>query len=312
MFLFAWSLHWPVNIAAKVETHKLGIRLTHIKPFIQNKEQIVLVHRSETQFAMQRFPILLLVIAIFALAAADARASSNQELQNAINCKSVCGDCRCRGYYCGEECICECDSENEEDIRCLATMHNKCKKLRFPFEVLIQGPSGNRFMRSALLFEEIYQQCLKHDAQNKRKTIVLYKPQQKRFRRQAEDGGEEPAPPEEEPIVGAPQQSPPENDAPSGTDGEQVPAAAEESETNVDAPTVGIPLALALPAARAKSRLTLTTIRAQYEAALARLRARLAATRPFLIGAGAAAGGIAAAAAIPKPPPLPVQPLFTF
>ncbi len=30
------------------------------------------------------------------------------------SCKAVCGICECEGYYCGDECICECNLTTDD------------------------------------------------------------------------------------------------------------------------------------------------------------------------------------------------------
>lgn len=61
-------------------------------------------------------------------------------------------------------------------------MKNNCEKLKLPFEVLIQGPSGNRFVRNLMYADPNNQQefCPKNDLETiKRKTrstLSIYKP----------------------------------------------------------------------------------------------------------------------------------------
>lgn len=37
------------------------------------------------------------------------------------------------------------------DVNCVQEVQNKCENSEAPFEVLVQGPSGNRFVRSLVL-----------------------------------------------------------------------------------------------------------------------------------------------------------------
>lgn len=37
------------------------------------------------------------------------------------------------------------------DVNCVQEVQNKCENSAAPFEVLVQGPSGNRFVRSLVL-----------------------------------------------------------------------------------------------------------------------------------------------------------------
>ncbi|XP_017843623.1 uncharacterized protein LOC108600500 [Drosophila busckii] len=94
------------------------------------------------------------------------------------NCKAICEHCGCLGFYCGEECICECndDSSNTE---CIHTMQVNARSLNTPFEILIQGPSSNRFVRNAQQFE---QQPGNADRRNRRSTITIYRPSTDRKR----------------------------------------------------------------------------------------------------------------------------------
>lgn len=38
------------------------------------------------------------------------------EAAEAQKCKDICNSCSCVGFYCGDECICECNKEDEEGI----------------------------------------------------------------------------------------------------------------------------------------------------------------------------------------------------
>lgn len=96
------------------------------------------------------------------------------------NCKALCEHCGCMGFYCGEECICECNDENS-DTECIHTMQVNARTLNTPFEILIQGPSSNRFVRNAQQFEQKRELVARSAATNKttrnrRSTITIYKP----------------------------------------------------------------------------------------------------------------------------------------
>lgn len=96
------------------------------------------------------------------------------------NCKALCEHCGCMGFYCGEECICECNDENS-DTECIHTMQVNARTLNTPFEILIQGPSSNRFVRNAQQFEQKRELVARSVATNKttrnrRSTITIYKP----------------------------------------------------------------------------------------------------------------------------------------
>ncbi|XP_060660644.1 uncharacterized protein LOC132794305 [Drosophila nasuta] len=96
------------------------------------------------------------------------------------NCKALCEHCGCLGFYCGEECICECNNENS-DTECIQTMQLNARTLNAPFEILIQGPSNNRFVRNALQFDQKRELVVRSASQsksprNRRSTITIYKP----------------------------------------------------------------------------------------------------------------------------------------
>ncbi|KAH8397545.1 hypothetical protein KR222_009106 [Zaprionus bogoriensis] len=103
------------------------------------------------------------------------------------NCKALCEHCGCLGFYCGEECICECNDENS-DTECIHTMQLNARTLNSPFEILIQGPSSNRFVRNAQQFEQKCEPRARSAAaaaaskttRNRRSTITIYKPELKR------------------------------------------------------------------------------------------------------------------------------------
>lgn len=60
-------------------------------------------------------------------------------------------------------------------------MQSNCQKLKLPFEVLIQGPSGNRFVRALLLSENDSSMRSESDVgvRKARSTISIYKPEEK-------------------------------------------------------------------------------------------------------------------------------------
>lgn len=100
------------------------------------------------------------------------------ESENAAKCKKLCGFCDCAGYYCGDECLCECNSLTDGKAECVDTMKSNCKKLELPFEVLIQGPNVNRMVRSLLYANPDEETCSQssESMQKKRSTISIYKP----------------------------------------------------------------------------------------------------------------------------------------
>ncbi|KAH8257584.1 hypothetical protein KR038_011674 [Drosophila bunnanda] len=97
------------------------------------------------------------------------------------NCKALCEHCGCLGFYCGEECLCECNDDNS-DTECIRTMQTNAKTLDMPFEIVIQGPSSNRFVRNAQQFEQKRELVARSAPpsgkapRNRRSNITIYKP----------------------------------------------------------------------------------------------------------------------------------------
>ncbi|KAH8378936.1 hypothetical protein KR009_002145 [Drosophila setifemur] len=109
------------------------------------------------------------------------------EAKHERNCKALCEHCGCMGFYCGEECLCECNDDNS-DTECIRTMQVNAKQLNSPFEILIQGPSSNRFVRNAQQFEQKHEvvtrsassaSSLGQSPRNRRSNITIYKPGKK-------------------------------------------------------------------------------------------------------------------------------------
>lgn len=55
---------------------------------------------------------LVLVFYVSFVVAGPAKKSNYIEQEN--SCRKVCGLCDCDGFYCEDECICECNLENDE------------------------------------------------------------------------------------------------------------------------------------------------------------------------------------------------------
>ncbi|XP_022208231.2 uncharacterized protein LOC111064768 [Drosophila obscura] len=113
-------------------------------------------------------------------AASSSNANPLTEAKHERNCKALCEHCGCLGFYCGEECLCECNNENS-DTECIRTMQVNAKTLNTPFQILIQGPSSNRFVRNAQQFEQRRDLVARSatgpkTARNRRNTITIYKP----------------------------------------------------------------------------------------------------------------------------------------
>lgn len=158
---------------------------------------------------MNKHHIYLIVLATFiCLTVARPTLDNSKEIEKEESCKNLCSHCGCTGFYCGDECICECNGKESEgkknviftfikanhltfmkfilDMECVITMQSNCEKLNLPFEVLIQGPSENRVVRSLIEAEAKDKEiCLKEDnsvdkeSSDSRSTISIYKPEVK-------------------------------------------------------------------------------------------------------------------------------------
>lgn len=54
----------------------------------------------------------LVLAVVFSVAIASPAKSNYIEQEN--SCRQVCGLCDCDGFYCEDECICECNLEEDE------------------------------------------------------------------------------------------------------------------------------------------------------------------------------------------------------
>lgn len=107
-----------------------------------------------------------------------APSPNEEELSNTRHCKALCNQCGGLGFYCGEECICECN-DDRSDTECIARLQRDANHLNLPFDILIQGPEKNSFLRNALQFEQDADHgatSVMSPARNKRSTVVVYKP----------------------------------------------------------------------------------------------------------------------------------------
>lgn len=110
--------------------------------------------------------------------AVQAGPVDENEIKKGRDCKTFCDKCGCIGFYCGEECICECNQDkNGGDTQCIDAIQANAKENNTPYEILIQGPSSNRFLKDALQFEQNQQTCSPMEyGRSKRSTVVIYKP----------------------------------------------------------------------------------------------------------------------------------------
>lgn len=101
-----------------------------------------------------------------------------QLLTPAQSCQALCGDCGCRGYYCGDECICQCNRADESNVRCIQAMRARSHKSAYPFEVLVQGPAGRRFAREATDIDPETLATYHENERSGRSVYSIYKPNQ--------------------------------------------------------------------------------------------------------------------------------------
>lgn len=107
----------------------------------------------------------------------EVRKMTDLEHAKKENCKFLCSSCGCQGYYCGSECICQCNRADESNVRCLQSMKSRSQQLRYPFEVLIQGPAGRRFVREATDIDPQLLATYAENERNGRSVYSIYKPE---------------------------------------------------------------------------------------------------------------------------------------
>lgn len=62
---------------------------------------------------MSKLSLVCLTIAVCAIGSCFASPLMNRiEADGADKCKGLCKLCDCVGFYCGDECICECNNVN--------------------------------------------------------------------------------------------------------------------------------------------------------------------------------------------------------
>lgn len=101
---------------------------------------------------------------------------SQLELTPKEKCNKLCENCGCHGYFCGDECICQCDYADNKNVKCLQGMRARSEKEAYPFEVLIQGPAGRRFVREATDIDPVQMAIYKQNERNGRSVYSIYKP----------------------------------------------------------------------------------------------------------------------------------------
>ncbi|XP_058066399.1 uncharacterized protein LOC131216019 [Anopheles bellator] len=71
----------------------------------------------------------------------DFNQSSDHFLAQQRSCRDLCSFCpTCNGFYCGEECICECSQEPSEHAKCIDQIRANSEKLGLVYDLFIQLP----------------------------------------------------------------------------------------------------------------------------------------------------------------------------
>ncbi|XP_053674642.1 uncharacterized protein LOC128724945 [Anopheles nili] len=91
--------------------------------------------------------------------APDFNESSAHFIDQQRSCRDLCSFCpTCNGFYCGEECICECRQDPTEHAKCIDQIKANSEKLGLVYDLFIQLPqmrsSRTRFGRRAKTPEE--------------------------------------------------------------------------------------------------------------------------------------------------------------
>lgn len=125
---------------------------------------------------MRTFLCVCIIAALEVCITALPTDDSSADVRSYRTCRDLCCSCGCLGFYCGEECLCECDGTGEtegkmlpsslwccaeccgraepqqntcpSDNECIEKIHNRCERMQLQFEVLIQGSDDNRLVRS--------------------------------------------------------------------------------------------------------------------------------------------------------------------
>lgn len=58
--------------------------------------------------------LVALALVIVASCAYASPADRSNYIEQENSCRQVCGLCDCDGFYCEDECICECNMEDDE------------------------------------------------------------------------------------------------------------------------------------------------------------------------------------------------------
>ncbi|XP_050094140.1 uncharacterized protein LOC126576882 [Anopheles aquasalis] len=90
----------------------------------------------------------------------DFNDSSAHFLAQQRSCRDLCSFCpTCNGFYCGEECICECSQDPSEHAKCIDLIRANSEKLGLVYDLFIQMPQKRstraRFGRRVKSSEQI-------------------------------------------------------------------------------------------------------------------------------------------------------------
>uniref|UniRef100_A0A182JV38 Uncharacterized protein n=1 Tax=Anopheles christyi TaxID=43041 RepID=A0A182JV38_9DIPT len=94
------------------------------------------------------------VIQTASIYAPDFNDSSAHFLDQQRSCRDLCSFCpTCNGFYCGEECICECSQDPTEHAKCIDLIKANSEQLGLVYDLFIQLPqkrsTRTRFGRRA-------------------------------------------------------------------------------------------------------------------------------------------------------------------
>ncbi|XP_053663592.1 uncharacterized protein LOC128712743 [Anopheles marshallii] len=81
------------------------------------------------------------VVTSASIYAPDFNDSSAHFLDQQRSCRDLCSFCpTCNGFYCGEECICECSQDPSEHAKCIDLIKANSEQLGLVYDLFIQLP----------------------------------------------------------------------------------------------------------------------------------------------------------------------------
>lgn len=81
--------------------------------------------------------VILLVVVLTVVSAIPTKKSNFIEQEK--SCRDVCGLCDCDGFYCEDECICECNLESDESEYYFDHTQKLRKVLRFEIQQIFNA-----------------------------------------------------------------------------------------------------------------------------------------------------------------------------